>query len=40
MELDDVHHIGGNVGDLDRAEEFYKGVLGLKVIDLGICIRC
>ena len=33
MELDGVHHIGVNVSDLDRAEAFYTGVLGFKVID-------
>ena len=33
MELDGVHHIGVNVIDLDRAEEFYTHVLGFKVID-------
>ena len=33
MELDGVHHIGVNVSDLDRAEAFYIGVLGFKVID-------
>ena len=33
MKLDGVHHIGVNVRDLDRAEAFYTGVLGFKVID-------
>ncbi len=33
MDLDGVHHIGVNVSDLDRAEEFYTHVLGFKVID-------
>ena len=33
MELDGVHHIGVNVRDLDRAEEFYIDVLGFKVVE-------
>jgi catechol 2,3-dioxygenase-like lactoylglutathione lyase family enzyme len=33
MELDGVHHIGVNVSNLDRAESFYTGILGFKVID-------
>ena len=33
MKLDGVHHIGINVCDLDRAEKFYKEVLGLEVIE-------
>ena len=32
MELDGVHHIGVNVRDLDRAEEFYIDVLGFQVV--------
>ena len=33
MELDGVHHIGVNVRDLDRAEEFYIDVLGFQVVE-------
>ena len=33
MKLDGVHHIGVNVRDLDRAEEFYTDVLGFEVVD-------
>ena len=33
MELDGVHHIGVNVRDLDRAEEFYIDVLGVQVVE-------
>ena len=33
MELDGVHHIGLNVRDLDRAEEFYTEVLGFEVTE-------
>ena len=33
MKLDGLHHIGINVGDLDRAEAFYTDVLGLKVTE-------
>jgi len=33
MELDGVHHIGLNVCDLDRAEEFYTEVLGFEVTE-------
>ena len=28
-----VHHVGVTVADLDRAVEFYRGVLGLDVLD-------
>jgi catechol-2,3-dioxygenase len=31
MKLDGVHHIGVNVRDLDRAENFYLEVLGFEV---------
>ncbi len=31
MKLDGVHHIGMNVRDLDRAENFYREVLGFSV---------
>ena len=33
MKLDGLHHIGINVGDLDRAEAFYTDVLGFKVTE-------
>ena len=33
MELDGVHHIGINVRELDRAEEFYIDVLGFQVVE-------
>ena len=33
MKLDGVHHIGVNVRDLDRAEEFYIDVLGFQVVE-------
>ena len=33
MELDGVHHIGLNVRDLDRAEDFYVDVLGFQVVE-------
>ncbi|MFQ5449694.1 MAG: VOC family protein [Nitrospinaceae bacterium] len=31
MRLEGIHHIALNVRDLDRAEQFYTGVLGFKV---------
>ena len=31
MQLEGIHHIALNVGDLDRAEKFYTDVLGFKV---------
>ena len=33
MKLDGVHHIGVNVRDLDRAEEFYIDILGFQVVE-------
>ncbi len=33
MELDGVHHIGVNVNNLDRALDFYCGILGFEVIE-------
>lgn len=33
MKLDGIHHIGINVRDLDRAEEFYTRVLGFEVAE-------
>ena len=33
MKLDGLHHIGLNVRDLDRAEAFYTGVLGMEVTE-------
>ena len=33
MKLEGLHHIGINVGDLDRAEAFYTDVLGFKVTE-------
>ena len=33
MKLNGFHHIGINVGDLDRAEAFYTAVLGFKVTE-------
>ena len=32
MKLDGVHHIGVNVLDIDRAENFYTDVLGFRVV--------
>ena len=32
MKLDGVHHIGVNVLDIDRAENFYTDVLGFWVV--------
>ncbi len=31
MQLEGIHHIALNVRDLDRAEQFYTGVLGFSV---------
>jgi catechol 2,3-dioxygenase-like lactoylglutathione lyase family enzyme len=33
MKLDGMHHIGINVRDLDRALEFYTGMLGFEVTE-------
>lgn len=33
MKLDGIHHIGINVRDLDKAEEFYTQVLGFQVAE-------
>ena len=32
MKLDGVHHIGVNVVDIERAENFYTDVLGFRVV--------
>ena len=32
MKLDGVHHIGVNVVDIERAENFYTNVLGFRVV--------
>jgi len=32
MKLDGVHHIGVNVLDIERAENFYTNVLGFRVV--------
>ena len=33
MKLDGVHHIGLNVVDIERAENFYTNVLGFRVVN-------